>query len=83
MIIRDNLCQFCTKTYAMTPHRKSGRDSSDERLQHMVSMRNKKKLSLNYHQIPLLSKALKDTFEVLNFGTVVILDTCKIEVSPP
>ena len=36
----------------------SQRDGSDEGSQHTVSMRIKKKLSLTYHQISLLSRAL-------------------------
>ena len=46
MIIRDNFCLFCIKAYAVTPSSEpSRRDGSDEGSQHMVSMRNKKKLS--------------------------------------
>ena len=38
MITRDNFCQFCTKTYVVTPHL----NRLNERLQHMVSVGNKK-----------------------------------------
>ena len=34
MIIRDNFCLFCIKTYVVTPHLKSQQDGSDERSQH-------------------------------------------------
>ena len=48
MIIRDNFCYFCIKTYVVTPHLNClivvipHRDSSDEGSQHMVSLTNKK-----------------------------------------
>ena len=51
MIIRDNFCQFCTKTCCEPSFELSRLDGSDVGLQHMVSMGNKKKLSLNDHQI--------------------------------
>ena len=41
MIIRDNLCQFCTKIYVVIPHL-NRLNGSDEGSQHTVSMRNKK-----------------------------------------
>ena len=58
VIIRDNVCQFCAKTYVGTPHL----NRLDETVQmrghpHMVSMRYKK-LSLIYHQILLFPRAL-------------------------
>ena len=50
MIIRDKFCQFCIKTYVVTPH--LHRDGSDEESQCVVSMRYKKQ----YHQkFPLIS----------------------------
>ena len=65
MIIRDNFCEFCIETFAVTPHlncliccdpssEQSRRDGSDEGSQHTVSMRNEK----NYHQIlPLIQSS--------------------------
>ena len=38
MIIRDHFCQFCIKSYVVTPNP----DGSDEVSQHKVSMRKKK-----------------------------------------
>ena len=55
MIIRDNFCQFCIKTYVVTSHL----NRLDETVQRGVTAyglkRKKEKLSLNYHQILLLS----------------------------
>ena len=64
VIIRNNYCQFCTKTYVVTLLSEPSRcDGSDEGSQHMVSMRNKK----SNPQILLLSRAviMKDTEEIL------------------
>ena len=59
VIIKDNFCYFCIKTYVVTPHLKRLNETHglDEGSQHMVLMRNKKKFP-NYHEIPLLSRAL-------------------------
>ena len=38
-MIRDNFCQFGTKTFIVTPH--LNQDDSDEWSQHMVSMSSK------------------------------------------
>ena len=55
MIIKDNVCYFCIKNICSDlSSEPSHRDGSDEGSEHMVSMRNKKKLSLSYHQYPLL-----------------------------
>ena len=68
VIIRDNFCQFCTKTYVVTP-RELPRDSSDEGPQHMVSKRNKK-LSLSYHRKLLLSRAVDQSVPDLHSLTL-------------
>ena len=47
VIIRDNFCQFCTKSYVVTPHVTTY--DFNEKIE---------KLSLNFHQILLLSRAL-------------------------
>ena len=49
VMIRDNFCQFCTKTYVVTnpSSEPSHRDGSDGGSQHIVSIKNKK----NYPQL--------------------------------
>ena len=64
MIIRDNYCQFCTKTYVVTPYL-NRLDVMVQMRGHniMVSMRNKK----SNPEIFLLSRSvvMKDTEEIL------------------
>ena len=53
---------FSTKTYFMAHHydlslEPSCRDANDEGSQHIFLLRNKKKISLDYSQLPFLSGA--------------------------
>ena len=57
MLIRDNLCQFGTKTYIVTPHLNRLIETVQKRVTTYGSKRNKKKLFPNYHQILLISRA--------------------------
>ena len=43
MIIRDNFCEFCIKTYVVTPHLNLLDETVQMRGLHYVSMRNKEK----------------------------------------
>ena len=58
MIIRDNFCQFCKKTYVVNPYW----NCLDEMVQMGVTTygfnEKKEKLSLNCHQILLFSRSL-------------------------
>ena len=51
------------------PSEPSSPDGSTEGSQHMFSLRNKKKLSLNYPQYPFLSGALKESKMNLMFNS--------------
>ena len=80
MIIRDNFCQFCTKTYVVTPHL--------NRLFKTVSMRNKIPLQVTLHKLKIqhdcaifevvvprsdVSKAQICTVKILKIGTPEII----------
>ena len=58
-IIRDNFCQFCTKTYVVTPYLNRPGEPVQMRDHYILFQREIRKLFLNYHQILFLSRALK------------------------
>ena len=58
VIIRNNFCQFCTKTYVVIHHLSPCDKSSDEVSQHMVSVRKKKNYTSVIIKYSLLSRAL-------------------------
>ena len=62
MIIRDNICKLCFKTYVVTIHLNGLNEmvQMSEGSQHMVLMRNKK----NYHQIlPLIQSSVYKSYK--------------------
>ena len=68
---RDNLwiiSHICHKNiFCDPPLEPSHRDGSKQGSQHMFSLRNKKKLSLNYPQYPLLFGALTESLFTVEY----------------
>ena len=58
MIIRDNFCQFCKKTYVVNPYWNRLDETVQIRGHNIWFQEKKEKLSLNCHQILLFSRAL-------------------------
>ena len=60
MIIRDNFCSFCVKTYVVIPHLNSLIETVQMRGHNiMVSMSNKKNSPSIINKYPLLSRNLQ------------------------